>query len=909
VLRADDVDDAFQATFLALAKQAGSIRRQEAVGAWLYEVAYNTALKARARRTRIQRVEQAAAPFEATGPGDEAVVYRDLQQVLDEELHRLPERLRRPLVIVHLLGRTQADAARELGITDRAVRKRLQAGRERLRLGLTRRGVTLTAAALAAVLGRQANAGAVPPGLVRPTVESVLAYAAGQTGAVPAGTVSLAMAGVGGWLAGRFKLVCLLVAIPALAALVFTAYALTPAAPDSPALPQVPLAPPVAHDEAAGGRTVVLTGRVLAADGQPVPHAAVTALVRRPWQPAGRGLHDEVVARGTADAAGRYRLAVPADFPTWSAERRVTLLAHAPGRAPVTADVPLRGRPAAADLRLPGSAAVRGRLIGPDGKPAAGVRLAIVRLGPAAREITQGDEPPPSPPGWPADVASDADGRFRLDGLPEGETLWLQVQDDRYALTTFPASVGAAEPLTVTLAGPRLLTGRVVAEDTGRPLGGARVSVVVGPERKTQDHYTALAAAPDAAAAAPPVEMDGRADADGRFQLRLPPEEAYHVYVNPPEGATCLGRHGNLAWADGETARKLTVVLPVGVEVRGRVVEEDGRPIDGACVSYVAYESRSNLPSRDNLPSRQVRPFRADQLLFSDTAAVTGADGHFRIVVPTGPSALRVIGPTADYRQHDYAYQPCPECGKEHMRFVEHARVAFDLAPGARPDPVRVTLRRGTAVAGRAVGPDGMPIRDGILVCRTVVQPLRSLVPRTLPVRDGSFALPGCVPGRTYPVLLLDPARGQAAAAELQVPRAGDPLPTVRLAPCGAAEVRLTDAAGRPIAGQRPFVRVWLSYDRPAGEPESAGPNRRPVPMDPSWVDPRHYLPGPATDADGRIVLPALVPGLEYSVSFLGDDRRYFHAKPFRVAPGQVVRLPDIVSGEDEAGGHPGDEP
>src|SRR5256885_6469579 len=61
VLRGADVDDAFQATFLALAKQAGSIRKQEAVGLWLCEVAYNTALKARARRTRVEQVERAAA--------------------------------------------------------------------------------------------------------------------------------------------------------------------------------------------------------------------------------------------------------------------------------------------------------------------------------------------------------------------------------------------------------------------------------------------------------------------------------------------------------------------------------------------------------------------------------------------------------------------------------------------------------------------------------------------------------------------------------------------------------------------------------------------------------------------------------------------------------------------------------
>ena len=138
VLRGHDVDDVFQATFLALAKEAATIRRRESLGTWLYEVAYHAALRAKARRVRHQLVEQAAATSEGSVASDE-VVYRDVQQVLDEELHQLPERLRKPLVMVHLLGRVQVDAARELGITDRALRKRLRIGRERLRSGLTRR--------------------------------------------------------------------------------------------------------------------------------------------------------------------------------------------------------------------------------------------------------------------------------------------------------------------------------------------------------------------------------------------------------------------------------------------------------------------------------------------------------------------------------------------------------------------------------------------------------------------------------------------------------------------------------------------------------------------------------------------------------------------------------------------------
>jgi hypothetical protein len=220
--------------------------------------------------------------------------------------------------------------------------------------------------------------------------------------------------------------------------------------------------------------------------------------------------------------------------------------------------------------------------------------------------------------------------------------------------------------------------------------------------------------------------------------------------------------------------------------------------------------------------------------------------------------------------------------------------VALNLDAGARPEPLQITLRRGTTVKGRAVGPDGEAIREGVVVCRSIVYPIRSVVPRTLPIRDGIFELPGCVSGRTYPVLLLDAAHGLSALADVHVPWAGEPPLTVRLARCSSAEVRLVNAAGQPLAGYRPFVHFWLQHDRPAGEPESTDKRSWPDPVFPSWIDPLHYLPGPITDSQGRIVLPALVPGLQYDVDFLIDGRQY-RTKPFLVTLGQALSLPDIV--------------
>jgi protocatechuate 3,4-dioxygenase beta subunit len=725
--------------------------------------------------------------------------------------------------------------------------------------------------------------------LVRPTVESVLAFAAGQAGAVPPATVSLAMAGVGGWVAGRFKLVCLLAAAPALAALVFTAHALTPAAPD---VRPHPSAAAVARVETPAARTQVVTGRVLDAAGRPVPHAAVTALVRRPWQAADRGLRDEVVARATADADGRYRLAVPADFPTWYAERRVTLLAHAAGHAPMTTEVAIRGRPASTDIRIPARAALHGQLLGPDRTVASGVHVAVVRMGRAAREVVQGEVPPPPPPGWPADVTTDEDGRFRIEGLPAGENLWLQAQDDRYALSTFPVTAGAAEPAVVTLAEPQLFTGQIVAADTGRALAGARLSVAVGTWPTPSSHYTTLATAPAAAAAAPVTELSGRADAEGRFRLRLPPGAYYHVYVYPPEDAAYLVFAWRLEWADGESNRERRFRLVPGIEVRGQVVEDDGRPIAGACVFYAAPVSRSSTPEMGN-----TRPFR-------HMTVHTGADGQFRIVVPAGQCRLEVFGPSADYRPHSFDFEPCPYCADGHLvRVMEHGFAPLNYARGDRPAPIRLKLQRGTTVSGRVVGPDGEAIRDGVIVCRTVAHPVRSPVPRPLPIRDGVFELPGCVPGRTYPVMLLDAARRLGAVAELHVPDTGEAPPTVRLTACGTAKVRLVDGVGRPLPGQRPLLNVWLGHDRSSVELDVPATRPRPAPIVASWFDTVNYGSGPSTNADGIVVLPALVPGLEYRVDFVPDGRRVYGGDPFRVAPGQEIRLPDVVWPEDDGAG------
>jgi RNA polymerase sigma factor (sigma-70 family) len=188
-----DAEDAFQAAFLVLARRAAAVPRA-AVGNWLYGVAYRTALGARraaARRRARQRSED-AMPHPTTGPAED---WAELRPLLDAELSRLPDRYRSAVVLCDLEGLTRAEAARQLGVPEGTVSGRLTTARRMLADRLARRGVTLSAAALGALLG-QGVAAAVPTPLVAATVQAGEALAGGTAAGVVAPQVTALADGV-----------------------------------------------------------------------------------------------------------------------------------------------------------------------------------------------------------------------------------------------------------------------------------------------------------------------------------------------------------------------------------------------------------------------------------------------------------------------------------------------------------------------------------------------------------------------------------------------------------------------------------------------------------------------------------------------------------------------------------------
>jgi len=169
-----DAQDAFQATFLVLARRARSIRKHGSVASWLHGVARRVAHKAQSRDASRHRREQHAARQRVdVSPGLDEMTWRELRGVLDAELGRLPENLRAPLVLCYFEGLTRDEAARQLHLSPRTLKARLECARERLRRRLTRRGLTLPAALLTAMLA-QTSASAMPAGLIPLTVQAAI---------------------------------------------------------------------------------------------------------------------------------------------------------------------------------------------------------------------------------------------------------------------------------------------------------------------------------------------------------------------------------------------------------------------------------------------------------------------------------------------------------------------------------------------------------------------------------------------------------------------------------------------------------------------------------------------------------------------------------------------------------------
>jgi internalin A len=161
-----DSEDAFQAAFLILIRKAGLIRKRMSLASWLHGVAYQVALRVRtsSQRRRIREL-QTAAKNESISTDERS--WKEVRIILDEELARLPEKVRAPLILCYLEGLTQDEAAGQLGQSKRTLRRYLERGRALLGVRLTRRGLAYSGAAMATLIADCVEA--LPVGLEQTT--------------------------------------------------------------------------------------------------------------------------------------------------------------------------------------------------------------------------------------------------------------------------------------------------------------------------------------------------------------------------------------------------------------------------------------------------------------------------------------------------------------------------------------------------------------------------------------------------------------------------------------------------------------------------------------------------------------------------------------------------------------------
>jgi RNA polymerase sigma factor (sigma-70 family) len=500
-------DDAFQATFVLLFRKAGSIRHCDALGGWLHRVAYRTALQARSDAARRRDVEKAACKRRVVA----TPVADDLEAILHQEIERLPERFRLPVVLCDLEGVTRDQAADLLRATEGAVRGRLAKGRELLRRRLTRRGITLAVSL--------AIPGDIPASLGAATVRAAGGGASGAVGA-------LATSASRGWAFASLK-----AALAAMVALGAATAAFVYVSPETARLrrpkawiqsavnaavgPRAP-AKAAATDDAT---TIRIDGRIVDLEGRPVSGASISVkFIQSPPDGKLDAWIDEVKRLGkqpfglsmmtapgphlpfsaTTGRDGRFRIeGLPRDG-------IVTAGISGPGIETsevyiLTRDVPTIRvkKPDFADgpmlvyygARLDHVAANARPIVGmvrdkDTGAPIAGVHITGMPNIENSMITTPGVE-----------ATSDAQGRYKVTGLPTSRGFKLFTEagaGQPYVNGGFvsPASEPKAGPVTFDMALKRgvVVRGRLTDKATGKPVQGA-VCYYAFPDNSHLDEY------------------------------------------------------------------------------------------------------------------------------------------------------------------------------------------------------------------------------------------------------------------------------------------------------------------------------------------------------------------------------------------------------------------------------------
>ena len=339
-----DADDAFQATFLVLARRAGTIHDGDRLAPWLHSVARRAAVRVRSRTKRRREVEEAGAGSGVVGLDDgpitDDLTHAELRAVLDEELDRLPAKYREPLVLCYLEGLTHDEAARQLAWPVGTVRSRLAGGRDRLRARLSRRG--FAPGALSSVLfAPTLPLSAVSIHLQATTVR--LVFAAASRAAAPAVAVLVARGVQTSMILANFKTLAAIVALGTTTVATTGIAARATLSGDGPSQQPAPAAAPAASAPSA-------TPAASAPSAAPAPTP--------PVDPARPGTDEASALKSQLAAANERIKALEAEVRRLRADQAqvsayITYPPTPPGSQPLLLTLPGPATPTDAQLLLP----------------------------------------------------------------------------------------------------------------------------------------------------------------------------------------------------------------------------------------------------------------------------------------------------------------------------------------------------------------------------------------------------------------------------------------------------------------------------------------------------------------------------------------------------------------------------
>jgi RNA polymerase sigma factor (sigma-70 family) len=788
-----DAEDAFQATFLTLARNAASIHRTEAVGSWLYRVAHRIATKAGADMARRRTRERAAVP-PTRGADRGEMAYRELQEVLQEELGHLPEKYRAPFVLCCLEGRSGAEAAGLLGCKPGTVTGRLTRARQQLQRRLARRGVVLSAVLTATALAARGATAAVPAALARQTVRAALPDTA--AGAVSARVATLVDGATHSLFATRARIATVLLLAVSLVAgagvVTRQAVAAKQAAPPGAAA-QAPAAggkdrPQTATTPNEAEATVSLTGRVLGPGGKPFEGARLFLWTNAVKRPA------DVRVRATTGAGGRFRLTVArADL-----ERDAKLVATAKDHGPDWADVATLVKGGELTLHLvQDDVPINGRVLDLEGRPVAGATVRIFRVEQGdLKRFVEDKKRYPYPDmktlaaaalDGPASVTTNKEGRFRLTGFGRDRAVLLEVRGPNIELSAFhvltrtgplpgmdPRSHHGTYPATFDLLAlpSKPIVGTVREKGTGKPVAGITVGSMMYEHVLTKT--------------------------DARGHYRIEGAGKHKEYAVAAGGAPYFNAT-KLNVPDTPGVEPLTVDFDLerGVAVKGRLLDKaTGKPVPGH-VGWLALPDNPNLKNFNGSPGPQI--------IVTDEGRTT-ADGSFTVVAIPGPGLL--TAKADDENRYLAARTEGVKTGSNLIVQEYHALVRVDPREN---DPKSLTcdilLEPGGGLAGTVTDPDGRPLAGARAVGLAPVTQLFRGVGEKMPT--ASFTVSGLRPGQRRALFFIHPEKRLAKVVTIR----GDekePL-TVRLERSGTLAGRVLDAGGRPWAGLKVTVRYNIA--------------------------------------------------------------------------------------------------